>query len=90
MLGFGRITFDPEIMGGRACIRGMRVTVSLILNLTANGMTPEEIVEGYSYLETDDVNQALRYAAWLAEEQVLPAEPIASCSSFWTWGSRFT
>jgi uncharacterized protein (DUF433 family) len=78
MLGFDRITFDPEVMGGRACIRGMRVTVSLILNLTANGMTPEEIVEAYPYLEPEDVHQALHYAAWLAEEQVLPAEPIAS------------
>jgi uncharacterized protein (DUF433 family) len=78
MLGFDGITFDPQVMGGRACLRGMRVTVSLILNLTANGMTPDEIVEAYPYLETDDVNQALRYAAWLAEEQVLPAEPIAS------------
>jgi uncharacterized protein (DUF433 family) len=54
------------------------VTVSLILNLTANGMTPEEIVEAYPYLEAEDVHQALRYAAWLAEEQVLPAEPLAS------------
>jgi uncharacterized protein (DUF433 family) len=78
MLGFDRITFDPQVMGGRACIRGLRVTVSLILNLTANGMTPEEIVEAYPYVETEDVNQALRYAAWLAEEQVIPAESIAS------------
>lgn len=78
MLGFDRITFDPEVMGGRACMPGMRVTVALILNLTANGMTPEEIVEAYPYLETDDLNQALRNAAWLAEEQVLPAEPMAS------------
>lgn len=77
MLGFDRVTFDPQVMGGRACIRGLRVTVSLILNLTANGMTPEEIVEAYPYLETEDVNQALRYAAWLAEEQVIPAEPVA-------------
>lgn len=71
-------TFDPQVMGGRACIRGLRVTVSLILNLTANGMTPAEIVEAYPYLEPEDVNQALRYAAWLAEEQVIPAESIAS------------
>ena len=78
MLGFDRITFDPQVMGGRACIRGLRIGVSLILNLTANGMTREEIVEAYPYLETEDVNQALRYGAWLAEEQVLPAEPIAS------------
>lgn len=78
MLGFDRITFDPQVMGGRACIRGLRVTVSLILNLTANGMTPEEIAAAYLYLETEDVRQALRYAAWLAEEQVIPAESVAS------------
>jgi uncharacterized protein (DUF433 family) len=78
MLGFDRITFDPQVMGGRACIRGLRVTVSLILNLTANGMTPEEIVEAYPYLDAEDVHEALRYAAWLAEEQVIPAESIAS------------
>ncbi|HVR73667.1 MAG TPA: DUF433 domain-containing protein [Planctomycetota bacterium] len=65
-------------MGGRACFRGLRVAVSLILNLTANGMKPADIVEAYPYLEAEDVHEALRYAAWLAEEQVIPAEPIAS------------
>jgi uncharacterized protein (DUF433 family) len=78
MLGFDRVTFDPQVMGGRACIRGLRVTVSLILNLTANGMTPEEIVEAYPYLKTEDVSHALRYAAWLAEEHVFPTESVAS------------
>lgn len=73
MLGFDRITFDPRVMGGRACIRGLRVTVALILNLTANGMTAEEIVAAYPYLEREDVVQALQYAAWLAEESVIPA-----------------
>ncbi|WP_374688976.1 DUF433 domain-containing protein [Promineifilum sp.] len=70
-----RITFDPHIMGGRACIRGMRVTVSLILNLVANGMTTADILAAYPYLEAEDVQQALHYGAWLAEEQVdwLPA-----------------
>jgi uncharacterized protein (DUF433 family) len=76
MLGFGRITFDPQVMGGRACIRGLRVTVSLVLNLIANGMTAEEIVEAYPYLEPEDAHEALRYAAWLAEENVLPLEPV--------------
>jgi uncharacterized protein (DUF433 family) len=76
MLGFERITFDPQVMGGRACIRGLRVSVALLLNLTANGMTPEEIVEAYPYLEVEDIRQALRYAAWLAEEQVIPSEPV--------------
>jgi len=72
--GFDRITFDPNVMGGRACIRGMRITVSLILNLVANGMSAEEIIEAYPYLELEDVQQALRYAAWLAEEAVFALE----------------
>ncbi|HEY66392.1 MAG TPA: DUF433 domain-containing protein [Caldilineae bacterium] len=72
--GFDRITFDPNVMGGRACIRGMRITVSLILNLIANGMSVEEIVEAYPYLEPEDVRQALRYAAWLAEETIYALE----------------
>jgi len=70
MLNFDRITFNPSIMGGRACIRGMRITVSLIVNLFANGMSDEEIIEDYPYLEKDDVRQALQYVAWLAEEKV--------------------
>ena len=70
-----RITFEPGKMGGRACIRGKRITVSLIVNLSANGMTAEEIVTAYPYLEVADVRQALHYAAWLAEESVLPIEP---------------
>ena len=63
MLGFDRITFDPDVMGGRACIRGMRVTVSLIVNLVANSLSADEIVEAYPYLEPEDVHQALQYAA---------------------------
>ena len=59
---FDRITFDPNIMGGRACIRGMRITVALILNLVANGMTTEEIIRAYPYLEPEDIRQALCYA----------------------------
>lgn len=78
MLGFDRITFDPSVMGGRACIRGMRVTVSLILNLVANGMSVEEIVHAYPYVEADDIRQALQYAAWLAEESVHVVEPAAA------------
>ena len=74
MLEFDRITFDPNVMGGRACIRGMRVTVSLVVNLVANGMTTEEVIEAYPYLEPEDIRQALRYAAWLTEETVHPLE----------------
>ena len=70
MIELDRITFNPNIMGGRACIRGMRVTVSLVVRLVANGMTADEIIEAYPYLETEDVRQALRYAAWLTEDTV--------------------
>ncbi len=62
MLGFDRITFDPSIMGGRACVRGMSITVALVLNLVASGMTPKEIIRAYPYLEPEDVQQALCYA----------------------------
>lgn len=78
MEGFKRITFDPNIMGGRACIRDMRITVSLIVNLVANGMTAEQIVDAYPYLEHEDVREALRYAAWLAEESLIPVEPATT------------
>lgn len=72
MLGFDRITFDPNLMAGKACIRGMRVTVSLVVNLVANGMSTDEILKAYPYLEAEDVHQALQYAAWLTEENLIP------------------
>ena len=74
MRGLERITFDPDVKGGRACIRGMRITVSLILNLIANGMTWDEILEAYPYLEPEDIQAALNYAAWLADESVYTIE----------------
>jgi uncharacterized protein (DUF433 family) len=74
---FDRISFDPKIMGGRACIRGMRLTVSLLVNLVANGMTTEEILSEYPDLEAEDIRQALQYASALANEEVHPL-PIAS------------
>ena len=76
MLGFDRITFDSNVMGGRACIRGMRVTVSLILNLVSNRMTVDEIIADYPYLQPEDIQQALAYGAWLAEESVYPLELV--------------
>lgn len=78
MTKLDRITFDPSIMSGRACIRGIRVTASLILNLVANGMTTDEIIRDYPYLEPEDIQQALRYAAWLAEESVHELETVAA------------
>ncbi len=74
MLGFDRISFNNNVMGGRACIRGMRITVSLIINLLANGMSSKEIIEDYPYLEEEDIRQALKYVAWLAEENIYSVE----------------
>ena len=62
MLGLDRITFDPDILGGKACIRGMRITLSLVVNLLANGMTSREILEEYPDLEPEDLQRALHYA----------------------------
>lgn len=67
---FERITFDPEIMGGRACIRGMRVPVSAIVGQVAHGATVNEVIAAYPDLDTEDVREAMEYAAWLAREEV--------------------
>ncbi len=64
-----RITVDPEVMGGKPCIRGMRVTVGTIVGLIATGKTVEDILAEYPYLEREDVLEALSYAAWRAEEK---------------------
>jgi len=70
---FNRITFDPKIMGGRACIRGMRIPVSVIVGQIAHGATIEEVLADYPDLEQADITQALEYAAWLAQEEVYSA-----------------
>ncbi|HVN77786.1 MAG TPA: DUF433 domain-containing protein [Terriglobia bacterium] len=70
MVGFERITFEPDVLGGKACIRGMRISVSLVMNLLANGMTTNEIVREYPDLEPADINECLRYAAWATDEAV--------------------
>jgi uncharacterized protein (DUF433 family) len=69
---YDRITFDPRILGGRACIRGLRITVSQIVNMMANGMAPDEILREYPFLEAEDLRQALQYAASLANEEIHP------------------
>ncbi len=74
---FDRITFDPAVMGGKACIRGMRITVNLVLNLLANGMSLDDILQAYPYLDKEDVMQALRYAAWLSDEMVYDVQVAA-------------
>lgn len=70
--GLERITFDPQVMGGKPCIRGMRVTVGMIVGLVASGISNERILEAYPYLEADDIRQALTYAAWRSQEIELP------------------
>lgn len=70
MIEFDRITFDKNIMAGQACIRGMRIPVSLIVNLVAHGKTFVEIIEEYPDLNEEDIKQALEYAAWLTREQI--------------------
>jgi uncharacterized protein (DUF433 family) len=69
---FDRITFDPNVMGGRPCIRGMRVTVGTLVGLIASGHSIDRILELYPYLVREDIVQALRYAAWRADERELP------------------
>lgn len=68
-----RITFTPGVMGGQACIRGMRIPVSLVVNLVANGMTTEEIIKEYPDIEPADIKDALQYVSWLAREELHPA-----------------
>ena len=67
-----RITFDPAVMGGKPCIRGMRVTVGMILGLIASGADHEEILRLYPYLESADLTAALAYGAWRSQERDLP------------------
>jgi uncharacterized protein (DUF433 family) len=72
MRALDRITFNPEVMGGKPCVRGMRVTVGTLVGLIASGKTAAEILTLYPYLELEDVTQALKYAAWRAEEIEVP------------------
>ncbi|HEY6332731.1 MAG TPA: DUF433 domain-containing protein [Blastocatellia bacterium] len=67
-----RITFDPKVMGGKPCIRGMRVTAGTLVGLVAAGHSIAEILKLYPYLEEEDLREALQYAAWRAEEVELP------------------
>lgn len=69
MRGADRITLDPEVMGGKPCIRGLRLTVGTILGLLAAGRTEAEILEAYPYLEREDIQAALTYATWRVEER---------------------
>ena len=76
MATLDRITRDPAVMGGRPCIRGMRVTVGMIVGQIGSGVTIDDLLSDYPYLEREDVLQALRYAAWLAEEREIELETV--------------
>ena len=76
MKHLSRITMDPAVMGGKACIRGMRVTVGTILGLLAAGRSREEILKAYPYLEPEDIDQAIAYAAWRVEEREVELAPV--------------
>jgi uncharacterized protein (DUF433 family) len=72
-----RITFNPNVMGGKPCIRGLRVTVGMIVGLVASGYSNSDILKAYPYLEEEDIHEALAYAAWRVEGVELPLETIS-------------
>ncbi len=71
-----RITLDPNVMGGKACVRGLRVTVGTVMGLLAAGRSREEILQAYPYLESEDIDEALAYAAWRVEEREVPLAAV--------------
>lgn len=73
-----RITFDPNVMGGKPCIRGMRVTVGMLLGMLASGHSRARILEMYPYLEAEDIDESLAYAAWRVEEVDLPLKSLST------------
>lgn len=75
-MAFERITTDPEVLAGVPCIRGMRVPVATVVSMVADGMTTEEILADFPYLEAEDVTEALRYAAEAVRERELPLRPV--------------
>lgn len=72
MKNLSRITLDPKVMGGKPCIRGLRVTVGTVVGLIASGHSNDDILKLYPYLEADDLQEALSYAAWRSGEVELP------------------
>ena len=77
-MGLDRITRNPAVMGGKPCVRGLRVTVGMIVGLVASGHTTAEILTAYPYLEEEDIRQALAYAAWRVEEFEVPLPTACS------------
>ncbi len=80
-MDFDRITINPKVMQGKPCVRGMRITVGLVVNLVANGMTSEEIFRDYPSLEPEDIRQCLQYAAALTEDRLMTyGGPVSAVS----------
>jgi len=77
-MGTNRITFDPKQMGGQACIRGLRIPVATVVRCVASGMSNKDILEAYPDLEEADIAEALRYAASLAEDRIIPLTQTGS------------
>jgi uncharacterized protein (DUF433 family) len=75
MSEFPRITRNPKVMGGKACIRGMRVTVGMIIGQLAEGATADDLLREFPYLEREDITEAMRYASWLASEREVELSP---------------
>jgi uncharacterized protein (DUF433 family) len=76
MKALDHITLNPNVMGGRPCLRGLRVTAGTLAGLVASGHSHADILKLYPYLEAEDITQALKYAAWRAEEIELPLQPV--------------
>lgn len=72
MVSFARVTFDPLILGGQACIRGRRLPVATVVRCVASGMSAKEIIDAYPELEAEDIAESLRYAARLTEDRLMP------------------
>jgi uncharacterized protein (DUF433 family) len=72
MKNLERITLNPDVMGGKPCIRGLRMTVGTIIGLLASGLTAADILKMYPYLQPEDISEALSYAAWRSEEIEVP------------------
>ena len=72
MKNLERITLDPNIMGGKPCIRGLRMTVGTVIGLLASGFSNDDILKMYPYLQAEDITEALSYAAWRSEEIEVP------------------
>ena len=77
-MAFDRITFDAAKMGGRACIRGLRIPVATVVRCVASGMSSQEILEAYPDLEQEDIAEALQYAAGLTEDRIIPLAQTSS------------